>query len=153
MQLDERSILSYFLGHSSGCRLFYQSKSTLFLNFVHFFSSAKSQNFFDASYLEKFSLLKNWKNFPEFYSMRSLIWAHKSKNWPTLVKALIFKKKGFLKKSAPLLLSSSSSCCRMTTCLLAALHLHRSRDVFIALLITLPVAAAAAVTSVMSYMQ
>jgi len=102
MQLDERSILSYFLGHSSGCRLFYQSKSTLFLNFVHFFSSAKSQNFFDASYLEKFSLLKNWKNFPEFYSMRSLIWAHKSKNWPTLVKALIFKKKGFLKKSAPL---------------------------------------------------
>jgi hypothetical protein len=30
--------------------------------------------------------------------MRSLIWAHKSKNWPTLVKALILKKKRVPKK-------------------------------------------------------
>ena len=103
MQLDERSILSYFLGHSSGCRLFYQSKSTLFLNFVHFFSSAKSQNFFDASYLEKFSLLKNWKNFPEFYSMRPVVRVgiieqrgHKKPTYSEIVKrapSLVLKKR------------------------------------------------------------
>ena len=45
MQLVERNILSYFLGHSLVCRLFYRRKSTIFLNLVRFFSSSRFWKF------------------------------------------------------------------------------------------------------------